>query len=128
MSSSAGSDAQSDRVCTDCQEGKPIEEFPVVKKATGYRMRQCRLCFNKRGADRKRAALRLAKTCVRCHVAKEAISFKPQSLVCTACRNQQDHALEAGPGQRKCSACRVNRDIADFDVRFKTCRKCRIDV
>lgn len=43
--------AEKTRTCKSCGETKPIEDFPVTSKKSGYRRKSCRTCYNaiKRG-------------------------------------------------------------------------------
>jgi len=43
------------RICTSCEESKPITEFQLAKRYRGGRLPRCRLCVKKYPANRKTA-------------------------------------------------------------------------
>lgn len=137
------------KVCTDCQDRKPIEDFPVDRSAASGRKSYCKVCNNLRSKRHKEGVSQLEKniptkkTCSRCGLTKPSSMFARSSASmdglfsqCKSCQHDGYEAYKTRPKQafhgKVCPGCGEYKEATAFGRSVRTkdglqywCSDCR---
>lgn len=79
----------SEKVCTVCNELKPIEEFDFVDKIKGFKASYCKKCYHKKQWERSKGTLKEEKQVLTRKFGKDAAEFfehnYKEQVICSIC-------------------------------------------